>query len=259
MAKLVEAQLIKKEQLLPDIYRFTIDSFDIATNAKPGQFLEIRVTEGTEPFLRRPISIHQVNPEQNTVSFIFQVKGKGTVLLAKKKEGDIIDILGPLGYGTFQIQEKEKVAILGGGIGVFPLYDLAKQLQQKGNIVDIYLGYRSKEQVVLENEFQKVASNLVITTDDGSYGTKGLAIACLKQHIHDYTMIYGCGPLPMLQALQKTTKEEGIPCQISLEERMGCGIGACLGCAVKIVSGKQERYGHVCKEGPVFFANDVEI
>lgn len=259
MAVHVQAELVGKEQLKPDIYRFTIESKEIAKDAMPGHFLEIKVSDLTEPLLRRPISIYHVDKENDMIAFIFQVKGKGTEILAQKQVGDTIDTLGPLGYGTFEIKENAKVAILGGGIGVFPLYELAKRLREKNTQVDIYLGFRGEKQVVLEDEFSKIGNELILATDDGSYGKNGFAIQFLAERIKEYDMIYSCGPLPMLKALQKLAAENSIPCQISLEERMGCGIGACLGCAVKVISGKEPRYGHVCKEGPVFYANEVEI
>lgn len=255
-----KAKLIKKIQLKEDLFQFDVEQKEMAELAKPGQFLEIRVAEGIEPLLRRPISIYNVDKEKGFVSFIFQVKGKGTKILATRKEGEEIDIIGPLGYGTFDIVENEKVAIIGGGIGTFPLHELAKNLKGKSE-VDVYLGFRNKEAVVLEEEFKKVSDRLVITTDDGSYGTSGFAINVLKEDVRmgKIDRIYACGPLPMLKAVRELSIQEKIPCQISLEEKMGCGIGACLGCAVKVIKDEKERYGHVCKEGPVFYATDVEI
>ncbi len=253
-------KLIKKEELVSGIYKFSVEAPEIAKLAKPGQFLEIKVTkEGIEPFLRRPISIF--NLDKNIVEFIFQVKGRGTELLAKREVGENIDIMGPLGYGTFNIQEYENVFIIGGGIGVYPLYELAKQLQGKAKNINVYLGFRNRSLVTCEKDFENVSDKLIIATDDGSYKEKGFAINYLKEDakLKKPDIIFACGPLPMLKSVREYAIEENIPCQISLEERMGCGIGACLGCAVKIISGKEERYGHVCKEGPVFNATDVEI
>ena len=223
-----------------------------------GQFLEIRVKDAIEPLLRRPISIYNI--EGDIVEFIFQVKGKGTEILSNREVGEYIDILGPLGQGSFNYEGKKNIAILGGGIGVFPLYELAKRANKNAN-VNIYLGFRNKDAVVLEDEFNKVSSKLVITTDDGSYKQKGFAIDLLKQDIEKEKIdaIFACGPLPMLKAVKQYAEEKKIPCQISLEERMGCGIGVCLGCAVKVNAGEQTVYTHVCKAGPVFDSNVVEI
>lgn len=259
----IKSKLIKKEQLKPDIFKFSVIAPEIVKTAKAGQFIEIRVTDGTEPFLRRPISIYNMKKEEGVLEFIFQIKGKGTEILSKKQEGEEIDIIGPLGYGTFQFSKYENIAIIGGGIGVFPLYELAKCAKQDNKNVNIYLGFRNKDLVVLENEFQSVCDKLAITTDDGSYKEKGFAIDFLKDDIEKGKIdsIYACGPLPMLKAVQKLAIEKNIPCQISLEEKMGCGLGVCLGCAVKTAKSTKEapEYWHVCKAGPVFWAKDVEI
>ena len=259
MAVKVLAELLKKEKLIEGIYKFSVKAPEIAKVAKAGQFLEIKVSKTGEPFLRRPISIFNIEGE--IVEFIFQVKGRGTELLCMLEEGDKIDIIGPLGYGSFKVQEYNNVAIIGGGIGTYPLYELTKELKGKTNL-NVYLGFRDKSLVTCEKEFEEIGLNkLVITTDDGSYKEKGFAIDFMKKDIeeHKVDMIFACGPLPMLKAVRAYAIENNIPCQISLEERMGCGIGACLGCAVKVISGKEPRYGHVCKEGPVFYAKDVEI
>lgn len=256
----VKCELVKKEKLIDGIYKFSVKAPEIAKNAKPGQFLEIKISETGEPFLRRPISIYNISKEEGIVEFIFQVKGKGTELLAKVEVGKEIDIMGPLGFGSFKIENYKNVAIIGGGIGTYPLHELAKELKEKSNVT-MYMGFRNKELVTLEKEFEAVSDRLVITTDDGSYKEKGFAINFLKEDCKNEKpdIIFACGPLPMLKAVREFAIEENIPCQISLEERMGCGIGACLGCAVKVISGKEPRFGHVCKEGPVFNAKDVEI
>lgn len=165
-----------------------------------------------------------------------------------------------MGNGTFNFEGMKNIAIIGGGIGIFPLYELAKRAKKCIN-VNTYLGFRSKDFVVLEEEYKKVSDKLVLTTDDGSYGEKGFGVNFLKQDIENETIdkIFACGPLPMLKAVKAIAKEKNIPCQISLEERMGCGIGVCLGCAVKVNAGDQTVYTHVCKAGPVFDANVVEI
>lgn len=260
----IKAKLIKKEQLKNDIYKFSLQAKEITDAAKPGNFVEIRVTDNVEPLLRRPISIYNMEKETGILEIIFQVKGKGTTILANRKEGEEIDIIGPLGFGTFDTKKTGEVAIIGGGIGVFPLYELAKQIkQQKDATVNTYLGFRNKEFVVLEKEFKQVSDKLVITTDDGSYAESGFAINKLKEDIakNKPSMIYACGPLPMLKAVQALSIEQNIPCQISLEEKMGCGIGACLGCAVKTAKSPEDapEYWHVCKAGPVFNASDVTI
>ncbi len=261
MPEVEKAKLIEKEYLKDDIIRFKVQADKVVKDAKPGNFIEIRVSETTAPFLRRPISIYNFEKEEGTLEFIFQIKGEGTKLLSKKEKGDLIDIIGPLGMGTFKINKYEKIAIIGGGIGVFPLYELSKEAKKDNKNVNIYLGFRNKEYVVLEKEFKEVSDKLVVTTDDGTYGIKGFAINELEKDLEGVECIYACGPLPMLRAVKKLATEKDIPCQISLEERMGCGIGVCLGCAVKTARSTNENpeYFHVCKAGPVFQAKDVDI
>lgn len=263
MAELVFAKLVQKELLKPDIFKFSVEAPSIVEKSKPGNFIEIRVTDQTEPFLRRPISIYNLDRENGILEFIFQVKGKGTEILSKKEIGSKIDIVGPLGYGIFKYNNYKNIAIIGGGIGVFPLYELAKCAKNDSKNVNIYLGFRSKDLVVLEDEFKYVSDKLVLTTDDGSYGKKGFAINYLEKDIEDGKIdsIYACGPLPMLKAVQNLATKKDIPCQISLEERMGCGLGVCLGCAVKTAKSPKDapEYWHVCKAGPVFDSKLVEI
>ena len=259
----VKAKLTDKEELIPGIFKFSVQAPQVVELSKPGHFIEIRVNDDIEPFLRRPISIHNIDRNSGKLEFIFQVKGKGTKILSNKNLGDLIDIVGPLGYGTFKYSDYNNIAIIGGGIGVFPLYELAKNAKYEGKTVNTYLGFRNKELVVLEDEFSKVSSQLTLTTDDGSYGKSGFAIDFLKQDIEEGKIdsIYACGPLPMLKAVRNLSIEKQIPCQISLEEKMGCGLGVCLGCAVKTAQSTKEvpQYVHVCKAGPVFDANYVEI
>ena len=259
----IKAKLVEKQELIPEIFKFAVEAKELVETAKPGHFIEIRVNDDIEPFLRRPISIHNMDKNSGKLEFIFQVKGKGTEILSKRNIGDLIDIIGPLGNGTFKYEKYENIAIIGGGIGVFPLYELAKNAKNDGKTVNTYLGFRNKDLVVLEDEFKNVSTSLTLTTDDGSYSQKGFAIDFLKQDIEDGKVdsIFACGPLPMLKAVRNLAIEKNVPCQISLEERMGCGLGVCLGCAVKTAESPKDapQYVHVCKAGPVFDANYVEI
>ncbi len=247
-------KLISRSEPIPGIFDFTIESENIAKEAQCGQFLHINCGEST--FLRRPISI--CDAYDGKVRFIFEVKGAGTRELSKKQTGDMIDVMGPLGHG-FEIKDNVKnPVVIGGGIGVFPLYKLAKELHGRA---DVFLGFRSKDRVVMESEFESV-SNMVITgTDDGSYGYSGYIASAMEQYLnfHDCTMIYSCGPMPMLKAVKKIAEERGIPCQISLEQRMGCGIGACLVCSCETVNGGADKYAKVCTNGPVFYSEEVTL
>lgn len=192
MPELVNAKLIEKEYLKEDIIRFKVEAKGIVETAKPGNFIEIRVSKTTVPFLRRPISIYNLEKQKGTLEFIFQVKGEGTRLLSNKEIGDFVDIIGPLGMGTFKFSNYENIAIIGGGIGVFPLYELSKEAKQEAKNVNIYLGFRNKDYVLLENEFKNVSNKLIITTDDGSYGIKGFAINQLEKDLEKIECIYAC-------------------------------------------------------------------
>ena len=255
----LDCKILKKEEISDGIFKFTLEADELAKSAKAGNFIEIQVSSTGEPFLRRPISIYNI--DGRNIEIIFQVKGRGTELLSEKKVGDKINVLGPLGKGCFTIKDYQKAYIIGGGIGTYPLYELAKELKSANVDTTMYMGFRNKALVTLENEFESVCNKTVITTDDGSYKHKGFALDVLivDCKIEKPDIIFACGPLPMLKAVQKFANEENIECEMSLEERMGCGIGACLGCAVKVISEGETKYGHVCKDGPVFKSTTVEL
>ena len=253
MKKQEICKLIKKREIADGIFDFTIESADIAAAAQCGQFLHIAC--GGDTFLRRPISI--CDASNGEVRFIFEVKGEGTKLLAKKEIGDEIDIVGPLGHGFEIKQTVRKPIVIGGGIGVFPLYKLTKQLTN----ATVFLGFRNKSRVVMEDEFDAVSSMTIVGTDDGSYGYNGYIASAMEGYLNlnECDMIYSCGPMPMLRAVKKIAEERGIPCQISLEQRMGCGIGACLACACETKKDGTERYAKVCTNGPVFYSEEVTL
>lgn len=244
-------RLEKKTELAEGIFDFVVTAPEIAEKAVPGQFVHILCSD--KVFLRRPISICDAYDDK--LRFIFEIKGEGTSELAKKNVGDMIDIMGPLGNG-FINKEYEKPVIIGGGIGVFPLYKLAKELDNP----EIFLGFRSKDRVVMEDEFSKVG-NTHISTDDGSYGYNGYAAALLEEYLdkNECGVIYSCGPTPMLRAIKKIAEARGIPCRLSLEQRMGCGIGACLVCTCESIFTGAYKYKRVCKDGPVFNSNEVKL
>ncbi len=253
MKKTENCKLVRKKEIAKGIFDFTVASEEIALNTQCGQFLHINCGDST--FLRRPISI--CDAQNGEVRFIFEVKGEGTSELSKKEEGDYIDILGPLGHG-FEIKESVKnPVIIGGGIGVFPLYKLAKELKT----ADVFLGFRSKDRVVMEQEFEAEANMVIVGTDDGSYGYSGYIASAMEQYLnsHECDMIYSCGPMPMLRAVKKIAEERGIKCQLSLEQRMGCGIGACLVCSCETKNDGSEKYAKVCTNGPVFYSEEVTL
>ena len=253
-------KLLKKQALKPDIIKYTCSAPEIANKTKPGQFIEIKVSKNIEPFLRRPISIHNVDRDNNIIEFIIQVKGKGTTILSELEEGQMLDVIGPLGEGTFDIKQCKNIALIGGGIGIFPLFELAKRAKKDLNVYT-YLGFRNKDLVILEDEFKNVSTNLTITTDDGTYAKSGYAIDYLEKDLKVLNIdgIFACGPLPLLKKVKELAEKTNIYTQISLEEKMGCGIGVCLGCAVKYKTETEDTFVRVCKEGPIFNAKDVQI
>lgn len=242
-------RLVSKKNLTPTVFDFKLQNETLASLARPGQFAHVLVPGKT---LRRPISICDV--EGDCLRLVFEVRGAGTEILAQTKEGDELDVLAPLGNG-FVIDPYKKTIFVGGGIGVPPMLYSAKA--QKGNATAI-LGFRSKEAVILEDDFKKAGCEVIVTTDDGSYGQHGFVTQPLAEKIGNAEMICACGPTPMLKRIAAIAKEANVPCQVSLEERMACGVGACLGCAVLVnrEDGTQ-GYKHVCKNGPVFGAEEV--
>jgi dihydroorotate dehydrogenase electron transfer subunit len=246
-------ELISVKQLNSTCYDFSIFCPEIVALAKAGQFLHIRCEGKT---LRRPISICEIDRVRNTIRFVFDIRGEGTLWLSQRIRGERLDILGPLGNG-FNVFDSEKNALfVGGGIGVPPLLETAKLFNGQA---DAILGFKCSEISILIEDFQKECANVFLTSDDGSLCEKGFAtnllIECIKNKRYD--IIYSCGPMSMLKEVSIIAKTNGIPCFISLEERMGCGVGACLVCACRIKADEAEIYKHVCKDGPVFNAEEV--
>ena len=236
------------------LYQLVLDAPQIAAAAQCGQFVHIACGEGN--LLRRPISICEAG--EGRLRIVFQVKGSGTEWLADRKEGDTLDVLGPLGHGFDTAALGARPVLIGGGIGVPPMLQAAKCAKAAGAAPRAVLGFRNKGAVILEEDFRAVCETFV-TTDDGSYARHGFVTDVLQELVADATGVAACGPKPMLRAIAAIAKQAGLPCQVSMEERMGCGIGACLvcACALKAENG-ETRYGHVCKDGPVFNAEEVE-
>ncbi len=236
------------------LYQLVLDAPQIAAAAQCGQFVHIACGEGN--LLRRPISICEAG--EGRLRIVFQVKGSGTEWLADRKEGDTLDVLGPLGHGFDTAALGARPVLIGGGIGVPPMLQAAKCAKAAGAAPRAVLGFRNRGAVILEEDFRAVCETFV-TTDDGSYARHGFVTDVLQELVADATGVAACGPKPMLKAIAAIAKQAGLPCQVSMEERMGCGIGACLvcACALKAENG-ETRYGHVCKDGPVFNAEEVE-
>lgn len=243
-------RILAKKQLTKDIFDVTVSAPKLAPIAKPGQFAQILVPGKT---LRRPISLCGIGRE--TFRLVFQVRGAGTKILSELQPGEKMDILAPLGKGFPLEGSATHAAFVGGGIGVPPLLCAAAAFSGERTAV---LGFRSKNAVILADDFAACGCQVQIATDDGSLGTHGLVTDILKKQHFD--ICYACGPMPMLRAVAKLCAERKIPCWISMEQRMACGIGACLGCAVELRrEDDSSYYGHVCKDGPVFPADRVVL
>lgn len=254
-----QAVVISQEQLADGIYSMWIRT-EASRTAKPGQFLSLYTNDGTK-LLPRPISICEIDAENGSLRVLYRVTGEhtGTESFSRMKAGDTIPVIGPLGNG-FPLERAagKKVFLMGGGIGVPPILELAKQLECEEK--QILAGYRD-QQTFLKEEFEQNGT-LYISTEDGSVGTKGNVMDAIRENGLKADIIYACGPTPMLRAIKQYAEEQNIECYISLEERMACGIGACLACVCK--SKEKDHHSNVnnkriCKDGPVFLSTEVEI
>lgn len=234
-------EIVENIPLNENVYKMILkgDTSDITAC---GQFINIQL-DGL--YLRRPISV--CDADETTVTIIYKVVGKGTEQMSKMQVGETLDVLTGLGNGYDLSLSGDKPLLLGGGVGVPPLYMLAKQLIKQGKAVSVILGFNTKDEVFYENEFKVLGCNVAVTTVDGSYGVKGFVTDAYPQ---EYTYFYTCGPEPMLKAIYKTSHTSG---QMSFEERMGCGFGACMGCSCKTITG----YKRICKDGPVMLKEEI--
>lgn len=252
--KVRERARILKQEIAPDIYSLWIQTEQIAANAKAGQFLSL-YCEDESRMLPRPISICEIDREKNALRMVYRIAGKGTAEFSRKKAGDGLTVLGPLGNG-FPLKEK-KAFLIGGGIGIPPILELAKQLDCEKQMI---LGYRDSRTFLLEE--MKAQGPVYLATEDGSLGTKGNVLDAIAANGLDAEIIYACGPTPMLRALKVFAEERQMECYISMEEKMACGIGACLACVCRSTEVDGHTNVHnkrVCKEGPVFDAGEVEL
>lgn len=237
------------EKLNPYAFSMTLDIGPMAHAALPGQFVHVKC--GHSRMLRRPISICDV--EGNSMRLVFEVRGEGTEWLSHRKAGDTLDVLGPLGNG-FDLTG-DKLLLVGGGIGLPPMLYCAKACKGEAHVV---AGFRSQDRAMLSADFAKTAETFAVTSDDGSIGAHGFVDALVKETLDKekgFTSILACGPKLMLRSIVKAAGEFGVPVQVSMEERMACGVGACLGCAVQMADGTMK---HVCKDGPVFDSREVD-
>ena len=241
MMKLCFFTILTNEALTASVYRMTL-SGDTSAITAPGQFVNIQLSG---LFLRRPISVCDYDEE--TLTIVYKVVGKGTEQMSTMAAGEKLDILTGLGNGYDLSITGEHPVLVGGGVGVPPMYNLAKKLLAQGKTVSVILGFNTKSEIFYENEFRSLGCDVTVTTVDGSYGTKGFVTDALPEN---YTHFCCCGPEPMLKAVYRATTTSG---QMSFEERMGCGFGACMGCSCKTLTGSKR----ICKDGPVMKKEEI--
>ncbi len=231
-------------QLTSTVYRMVV-SGDVGALSRPGQFVNFKI-DGL--YLRRPISVCDYDTENGTITLIYKVVGVGTEKLAKAKEGDVFDLLSGLGNGYDTQKSGDAPVLIGGGVGIPPLYGLCRKLREEGKSVKVILGFNTKDEIFYEDEFKALGAEVYVTTVDGSYGTKGFVTNVLTDL--DYSYFYTCGPMPMFKAVNAASTTSG---QFSFEERMGCGFGACMGCSCKTKYGNKR----ICKDGPVLEKEEI--
>jgi len=256
----IKAKIVSNKKLKNNYWHLEFDSGIIAKNSGAGQFVEVKVNDGMDPLLRRPISIHSTRGAK--VKLLYEIIGKGTQILSARKPGDFLDVIGPLGNGfeyagIVKKPGKRKNILVAGGMGVAPLVFLVEKMGLCKPL--ILIGARSKEQILCSREFNALGCKVIIATDDGSLGFKGKVTELLKEVLSEIQQankpenIYACGPQLMLKAVAQISCENNIASQLSLERHMACGFGACLGCVISTKSG----YKRVCKDGPVFSGKEL--
>ncbi len=269
----LKAKIIKNKKLTPSIYYLELKIPKLAGKLIPGQFLHVRLLGTTDPLLRRPLSVNRI-VNKNNVGIVYKVVGKGTYLLKEMAVGETVDVLGPLGNG-FDLSKIENnkgpVIFVAGGMGIAPFVFLAKYLRVKKRKVIAFVGMDTKKELVVIDELKKLGCKVKVSTDDGSRGFKGYVSDMLEKYLAKpqtripKPYIYACGPKPMLKALRDVAASYNLKGQVSLDEMMGCGIGACLGCVVKTRNFTEQGakdvkeivYKRICKDGPVFDINEI--
>lgn len=237
------------KELIKDVYELVVEGEAARFLKEPGQFVNIKLTGDQDPYLRRPMSV--CDYDDHHIKMIYKVVGKGTRLLSHKKVGETLDLLTGLGNG-FTDRKAKQALVIGGGLGVPPLYRLTKTLKDEGVHVQVVLGFNSDADIFYADAFASLAPTYIATMD-GSKGTQGTVIDAIKGQQLTFDHYYACGPVPMLNALVETYPENGF---LSFEARMGCGFGACMGCSMKV---KSAPYKRVCVEGPVFKSEEVIV
>jgi dihydroorotate dehydrogenase electron transfer subunit len=262
--------ILSNQEISPAYYRMRILAPGFGATARPGQFVMIRVQRSLPPLLRRPFGIFRTGflpadcdgqAPKEYVELLYKVVGSGTVLMSELHQGDRVELLGPLGKGFDLSDATGEKILVGGGIGLVPLYQLASELVKTGK-VRLLMGGRSREDILAVTEFERLGVETYVSTDDGSLGEEGLVTQVLKRKLDKYpsAVVFACGPMPMIEAVQQICAARSVSLQVSLEALMACGVGACLGCVVKGVGHSEAtpRYLCSCKEGPVFRAEQLD-
>lgn len=263
-------KILSNQEISPGYFRMRILAPGFGAAARPGQFIMFRVQPALPPLLRRPFGIFRTGflppdcdgqPPKEYLEILYKVVGTGTGIMSELHQGDRVEVLGPLGKGFDLGPADEEKILVGGGIGLVPLYMLARELTRSSK-VRLLMGGRTREDILAVTEFERLGVETYVSTDDGSLGEEGLVTKVLERKLGKYHAagVYACGPMPMLEAVQRICAGRGIPLQVSLEALMACGVGACLGCVVKGVGHSDEdpRYLCSCKEGPVFRAEQLD-
>ena len=239
----LRSKILENSFVSEKIYKLVAEFSDDKDEMKPGQFFMIKTLDNSF-LLPRPISVNDA--EKNTVTFLYRIEGKGTAAISSMKKNEDIQLFGPLGNGFDISKLNGKIAVIGGGIGIAPLLFLVKKL---GKSADVFLGYR--DNVYITDEFKKYAAYTTVVTEDGSFGEKGFVTDYVNYE--DYDAVVTCGPEIMMKKIAEKCREKNVKCYISLERRMACGMGACLGCTVETVNGNKRA----CKDGPVFLCDEI--
>ncbi|MCL1817208.1 MAG: dihydroorotate dehydrogenase electron transfer subunit [Clostridiales bacterium] len=252
-----EAQVLTNERIGLRYYALTVSAPQISVAARPGQFLMIAPRSGMEPFLKRPLGINVIDMARGQIRVVYRVVGYGTRLLSERCAGEFLQVVGPLGNG-WQLTQGRHVLLVGGGAGIAPLLPLAVELARSGADCEAMLGASSVQEVPCVEEFATLA-RLSVATLDGSRGALGQVSSWLPAQPIAYDMIYCCGPHPLMRKVALWAKRHDLPCQVSLEEHMGCGFGVCMGCVCAVTAPDKDEviYKRVCCEGPVFDSREV--
>lgn len=265
-----KSMVVTNVEVSPGYFRMRMTAPAEFKQTLPGQFLMLKVSDSIDPLLRRPFGFFDVgtfSPEYaggNTQAYseiLYKVVGKGTRMLSALHNGDLLDVLAPLGKGFDPGPSGEEKILVGGGIGLAPLYYLAKEQVARGEKVRLFAGGRNRDDILCITEFERLGVETYVSTDDGTLGESGLVTEVLERHLKpDGMRIFACGPTPMLRAVALMAQTHGVPCQVSMEAYMACGVGACLGCVLKGANHSDETpdYRCVCKDGPVFDSFELQ-